>query len=83
MHAAGDAFYKAANGVWLTDHVPPATCRADPLRQDLDVPVRSMHADALPILDQPGRVLHADDRWQAVFSSSYGEVVVQTPPDRS
>jgi putative RNA 2'-phosphotransferase len=23
MHAAGDAFYKAANGVWLTDHVPP------------------------------------------------------------
>jgi putative RNA 2'-phosphotransferase len=21
--AAGHAFYQAANGVWLTDHVPP------------------------------------------------------------
>ena len=23
MHAAGHAFYQAANGVWLTDHVSP------------------------------------------------------------
>jgi hypothetical protein len=23
MHAGGHAFYQAANGVWLTDHVPP------------------------------------------------------------
>jgi hypothetical protein len=23
MHVAGHAFYQAANGVWLTDHVPP------------------------------------------------------------
>ncbi len=23
MHAAGHAIYQAANGVWLTDHVPP------------------------------------------------------------
>jgi putative RNA 2'-phosphotransferase len=23
MHAAGHAFYQAANGVWLTDHLPP------------------------------------------------------------
>jgi hypothetical protein len=23
MYAAGHAFYQAANGVWLTDHVPP------------------------------------------------------------
>ena len=23
MHAAGHAFYQTANGVWLTDHVPP------------------------------------------------------------
>jgi putative RNA 2'-phosphotransferase len=22
-HAAGHVFYQAANGVWLTDHVPP------------------------------------------------------------
>ena len=28
MHAAGHAFYQAANGVWLTDHVPPGyLCR--------------------------------------------------------
>jgi hypothetical protein len=31
------------------------------LRQDLDVPLRSMHADPLPILDQPGGMLHPDD----------------------
>jgi putative RNA 2'-phosphotransferase len=23
MHVAGHAFYRAANGVWLTEHVPP------------------------------------------------------------
>jgi putative RNA 2'-phosphotransferase len=23
MHAGGHTFYQAANGVWLTDHVPP------------------------------------------------------------
>ena len=23
IHAAGHAFYQAANGIWLTDHVPP------------------------------------------------------------
>jgi putative RNA 2'-phosphotransferase len=23
MHVAGHAFYRSANGVWLTDHVPP------------------------------------------------------------
>ena len=28
------------------------------LAQDLDVPVRSIHADPLPIPDQPGGVLH-------------------------
>ena|GEM_PF-4236707 len=32
------------------------------LGQDLDVPVRSMHADALPIPDQSGGMLHAHDR---------------------
>jgi hypothetical protein len=30
--------------------------------QDLVVPVRSMHADPLPVLDQPGGVLHDLDR---------------------
>ncbi len=24
MHATGHAFYQTANGVWLTDHVPPS-----------------------------------------------------------
>ena len=23
MHVAGHAFYQAANGVWLTEHLPP------------------------------------------------------------
>jgi putative RNA 2'-phosphotransferase len=23
LHAASHTFYQAANGVWLTDHVPP------------------------------------------------------------
>jgi putative RNA 2'-phosphotransferase len=28
MYAAGHAFYQAANGVWLTHHVPPGyLCR--------------------------------------------------------
>jgi hypothetical protein len=31
------------------------------LGQDFDVPVRSIHADPLPILDQPGGMLHAHD----------------------
>src|SRR6185369_632806 len=42
--------------------------------QDLHVSVGSMHADALPILDQPGRVLHADDRRQAVFAGDHRAV---------
>jgi putative RNA 2'-phosphotransferase len=24
LHAAGHEFFRSANGVWLTDHVPPA-----------------------------------------------------------
>ena len=45
MHAGGHAFYQAANGVWLTDHVPPRLpVRLARLGQDLDVPVRSPHA---------------------------------------
>ena len=27
MHAAGHAFYRSENGVWLTDAVPPAHIR--------------------------------------------------------
>jgi len=30
MAAAGHAFYRSANGVWLTDHVPPEYLRASP-----------------------------------------------------
>src|SRR6266508_4245079 len=32
MHAAGHAFYQAANGVWLTDHVPPGYLSGWPAR---------------------------------------------------
>src|SRR5215510_2527886 len=35
--------------------------------QDLDVPIRSMHADPLPIPDQPGGMLHPHDGRQAVL----------------
>lgn len=30
MAAAGHAFYRSANGVWLTDHVPPEYLRTSP-----------------------------------------------------
>ena len=29
MHRAGHVFYCSANGVWLTDHVPPEFLRED------------------------------------------------------
>ncbi len=40
-------------------------------RQDLDVPVGSVHADPLPVPDQPGGLLHADDGRQAVFPGDH------------
>jgi RNA:NAD 2'-phosphotransferase (TPT1/KptA family) len=36
MHAAGHAFYQAANGVWLTDHVPPGYLSGWPARSSAD-----------------------------------------------
>ena len=30
MHTAGMAFYRASNGVWLTDRVPPEWLAPDP-----------------------------------------------------
>jgi hypothetical protein len=35
------------------------------------VPIRSMHADSLPIPDQAGGVLHANDGRQEVFSGDH------------
>jgi putative RNA 2'-phosphotransferase len=32
MHAAGMTFYRASNGVWLTDRVPPEWLAPDPVR---------------------------------------------------
>jgi hypothetical protein len=32
VHAVGHAFYQAANGVWLTDHVPPGCLSGWPAR---------------------------------------------------
>jgi hypothetical protein len=37
------------------------------LGQDLDVPVGSVHADPLPIGDQPGGSYHTDDSRQSVL----------------
>jgi RNA:NAD 2'-phosphotransferase (TPT1/KptA family) len=39
MHAAGHAVYQAANGVWLTDHVPPGYLSGWPARSSADKPV--------------------------------------------
>ena len=47
--------------------------------QDLDVPVRSIDADPLPIADQPGGLLHAHDGRQAVLSCDHGAVGHQAP----
>jgi hypothetical protein len=48
-------------------------------RPDLDVPVRSMHADPLPIPDQPGGALHAHDGRQAVLPGDHRAVGHQAP----
>jgi hypothetical protein len=54
--------YQAANGVWLTDRVQPGYLSGlARLGQDLDVPVRSMHADPLSIPDQLGSLLDPHD----------------------
>src|SRR5688500_3360646 len=47
--------------------MPPANLPGGPLRQDLDVPVRPVHADPLAVADQAGGVLHAHDGGQAVL----------------
>ena len=39
MHAAGHAFYQTANGVWLTDHVPPGYLSGWPARSSADKPL--------------------------------------------
>ena len=44
------------------------------LGQDLDVPVRPVHADPLPIPDQPGGVLHPHDGRQAVLPCDHRAV---------
>src|SRR3984885_8561065 len=44
------------------------------IRQYLDVPVRSMHADPLPIPDQPGGMLHPHDGRQAVLPRDHRAV---------
>ena len=49
------------------------------LRQDLDVPVRSVHADPLPVPDQPGGMLHPDDGRQAVFPCDHRAMGHQAP----
>jgi hypothetical protein len=40
-------------------------------RQDLDVPVGSVHADPLPVPDQPGGIYHTDDGRQAVLPGDH------------
>ena len=49
------------------------------LGQDLDVPVRSMDADSLPIPDQPGRMLHPHDGRQPVLPCDHRAMGHQAP----
>src|SRR5919197_3924250 len=68
----------------LTEWMPrcrPANCPAGPLGQDLYVPVRSMHADPLPIPDQPGGMLYLHDgRWMGRLVLSEGERPLSLEP---
>src|SRR6185312_9007689 len=57
----------------------PAARRAGPLGQDLDVAVRSVHADPLPIPDQPGGMLYPDDGRNAVLPSDHRAMCHQAP----
>src|SRR3954454_20792833 len=59
---------------WLALFWPAATdepSRCDQSRQNLDAPVASVHADPLPIGDQPGGIYHTDDGRQAVLPCDY------------
>src|SRR5665213_2991651 len=49
------------------------------LGQDLDIPVRSIHADPLPIADQPGGLLHTHDSRQAVLPRDHRAMGHQAP----
>jgi deoxyribonuclease V len=48
--------------------------RTDPSRQNLDVPVGSVHADPMPVGDQPGGIDHTDDGRQAVLPGDHRAV---------
>jgi len=56
-----------ATGAAAKDQLPLHRLISGRLMQDLDVPVRCMHADPLPIPDQPGGMLHPHDGRQAVL----------------
>ena len=51
----------------------------DRSRQNLDVPVGSMHADPLPVGDQPGGIHHTDDGRQAVLPAITAPWVIRPP----
>jgi MFS family permease len=52
--------------------------RCDQSRQNLDVPVGSVHADPLPIGDQPGGIYHTDDGRQSVLPCDHCAVSHQS-----
>src|SRR5215213_2928588 len=53
--------------------------KSNSLLQDLDIPVRSMHADPLPVPDQPGGMLHPHDRRQTVLARDHRAMRHQAP----
>jgi len=63
IEAAGGELVLAARlpGLGEVEVGPGLAGASRGLGQDLDVPVRPMHANPLPIPDQPGGMLHAHD----------------------
>jgi len=74
-----------ASGWWPSTgrtHSGYSGCEGDVSRhltQDLDVPIRSVHADPLPIPDQPGGMLHPHDGRQAVLPCDHRAMVIRPP----
>ena len=60
----------------LTARLPFGLAR---LGQELDVAVGPMHADLLPIRDQPGGMLHPHYGWQAVLPCDHRAMGHQAP----
>jgi hypothetical protein len=55
----------------ISNSSEPSLSNLGSKRQELDVPVSSMHADPLSISDEPGGLLYPHDGWQAILPRDY------------